>query len=36
MDNTDADMRLPDVDIPHLLVEQLLRQCFVGVAFKFA
>jgi hypothetical protein len=36
MDHADADMRLADIDIPHLLVEQLLRKRFFRVALKLA
>jgi hypothetical protein len=36
VDHADADMRLADIDIPHLLVEQLFRKRLLGVALEFA
>ena len=36
MDPADADMGLADVDIPNLLVQEFLRQRFVGVGVDLA
>src|ERR1700722_1144066 len=36
MDHADADPRLADVDVAHLLVDQLLGDGFLGIALKLA
>src|SRR5262249_20587596 len=34
VDNADADVRFADVDVPNLLVDQLLRDRFLGVSLE--
>lgn len=36
MNHSDADIGLADIDIPHLLIEQLLGECLLRIGLEFA